>query len=145
MENQNNRKEALRRKIEQVIKSRETGLTNLSGKTIEEVLQEISIYHQELEFQNLELMRIQDDLQRSEKHYEELFSNAPIGYVIVDANSIIHSANAMFAEMFEQKPENLKSQNLNLFVHPDYQDRFYLLIKKVLKEKTKSQPVDPAS
>jgi PAS domain S-box-containing protein len=138
MKNQNNRKEALRRRIGQVLKSRETGLTDLSSKTIEEVLQEISIYHQELEFQNLELMRIQDELERSEKHFEELFSNAPIGYVIVDANSIIHSANALFAEMIGQKPEKLKSQNLNLFVHPEYQDSFYLLIKKVIKEKSKS-------
>ncbi len=138
MNSQNNRKEVLRRRIGQVIKSRETGLSDLSGKTVEEILQEISIYHQELEFQNLELMRIQDELERSKKHYEELFSNAPIGYVIVDPNSIIHSANEMFAEMVKQKPEKLKSQNLNLFVHPDYQDRFYLLIKKVIKEKTKS-------
>ncbi len=138
MEDQKKRKEALRQRIGQVLKSRETGFSDLSGKTVEEILQEISIYHQELEFQNLELMRIQDELEKSEKHYEELFSNAPVGYVLIDKNGIIHSANKMLAEMLEQETGKLKSKNLNLFVHPGYQDRFYLLIRKVLREKGKS-------
>ena len=90
MENQNKRKEALRQRIEKVLKSRDANLTDLSGKTIEEILQEVSTYHQELEFQNLELMRISEELEESERHYEELFKHAPIGYVLVDSNSTIH-------------------------------------------------------
>ncbi len=138
MENQNNRKEALRKRIEDVLKNRKPDLSDLGSKTLEEILQEVSIYHQELEYQNLELQRVYDELEKSQFHYVELFQDAPMGYVVVDEANKILSVNKMFAGYFDSKIEEIKGNLISQYIHPDFQDQFYLLVKKVHKEKTKS-------
>ncbi|NHB69074.1 PAS domain S-box protein [Perlabentimonas gracilis] len=138
MENQNNRKEALRKRIEDVLKNRKPDLSELGSKTLEEILQEVSIYHQELEYQNLELQRVYGELEKTQSHYVELFQDAPMGYVVVDEENKILSANKMFARYFEGEIVDVKGKSITTLIHPDFQDQFYLLVKKVHKEKAKS-------
>jgi len=138
MENQNNRKEALRKRIEDVLKNRKSDLSDLGSKTLEEILQEVSIYHEELEYQNLELQRVYGELEKTQSHYVELFQDAPMGYVVVDEENKILSANKMFARYFEGEIVDVKGKPITTLIHPDFQDQFYLLVKKVHKEKAKS-------
>ncbi|MDX9845654.1 MAG: PAS domain S-box protein [Tenuifilaceae bacterium] len=138
MENENNRKEALRKRIEDVLRSKKFELGELSSKTLDEVIQEVSIYHQELEYQNQELQRVTDELDRSKLHYHELFQEAPMGYVIVDETNVVTSVNNAFAGYFNSQPDEIKGRLITNYIHADFQDQFYLLIKKVQKERLKS-------
>lgn len=138
MENENNRKEALRKRIEDVLRSKKFELGELSSKTLDEVIQEVSIYHQELEYQNQELQRVTDELDRSKLHYHELFQEAPMGYVIVDETNLVTSVNNAFAGYFNSQPDEIKGRLITNYIHADFQDQFYLLIKKVQKERLKS-------
>ncbi|MFP4557663.1 MAG: PAS domain S-box protein [Bacteroidales bacterium] len=136
MENKNNnRKDTIQKRIEQALKSGRENLSNLKGKTLEEILEEISTYHQELEIQNQELQRVYEELDISKQDYQALFDFAPIGYVVVDTSNTIVKANVTFANMVGEKSEELKNKKVNSFIHPNFQDQYYLTTKKVLKEK----------
>jgi len=141
MENSRERKDALRQRIEQVLKGYKPNFKDLSSKTVEEILEEVSIYHQELEYQNLELSRIREELEQSNAHYKELFEDAPLGYVVVDEKDSIISANKMFADMVGVKPEKLTNDKVTKYIHPAYQDAFYLFIRQVIKDKIKQNVI----
>lgn len=101
------------------------------------IVDEISVYHQELEYQNLELMRIQHDLEESKKHYYSLFNGAPIGYVIFDEDYSIETTNLAFDNMLGFDSQVFQGSLITEFIYPDNQDDFYLHIRRLLK--TKSQ------
>ena len=84
--------ENLKQQIKDTLKNKGKS-KDIENKSIEELLEEVNIYYQELEFQNDELQRISQDLDISKKHFADLFENAPVGYVIYDANYLIQSAN----------------------------------------------------
>ena len=127
--------DALKSRIEKVLNKDNSEFNTLAKKSIEEILEEVNIYHQELEYQNMELQRIREELEKSQAHYNELFQNAPIGYVVFDNNHYIKAANIKHAEMLDCEPRELTNQSITYFIHPDYQDSLYFLTKELLKNK----------
>ncbi len=105
------------------------------GKNLDELLEELSIYHQELHFQNDELNRIRQDLEISQKHFIDLFDNAPIGYVIYNSELIIESVNRRFAAMSGMNRHGSQPVSVTAFIHPETQDTFHFHIQSLMKSR----------
>ncbi len=133
MKKNNNKYDSIRKKIDEFLSDENKSLKDLSKKSFEEVLEEINIYHQELEFQNQELQRIQQELEKSKTHFTELFQNAPVGYVVFDSKHNIRSVNKTFAQLADFDLNEIKDHKITRFVHPDEQDMFYILTKNLIK------------
>lgn len=112
--------------------SNKSNLTELKDKLPEELLEEINIYYEELEFQNEELLRIRTDLENSKKHFEELYENAPVGYVTYNENLEIISVNKHFKKMTKFDFNSNKNVSLTRFIHPDKQNIFYFHTKQLI-------------
>ncbi len=65
-----------------------------------ELLEQLSIYHEELVFQNQELKRINENLTELKNDYKELFDFAPLGYFIIDQKGRIITANSYIRKHF---------------------------------------------
>ncbi len=140
MKNQKDRDKELRKRIEEILKERIIDEKFLSSKSFDEIIEEISIYHQELEFQNCELLRVRDELEQSKQHYASLFNDAPIGYVLFDLNTIISVANNSFASMVGIAKGDIKGCKLTDYVDPSCQNEFYFHLQN-LKKTEKTQRV----
>ena len=124
MENQ------LRKEAESLLKGRFSG-QNVDGKSIEEIIHELKVHQIELELQNEELLETQQELIASRKKYFELFELAPIAYLMVNENTIILDTNLTAATLLQSDKERLKGKKFNTFIHPNYQDGFYLFFKNI--------------
>ena len=133
MNKEGENRNSFKKKIDEIIKNKGKNLSNLSNKSFEEILEEVNIYHQEIEFQNQELKRIQDELEKSKAHYTELFQNAPVGYLLFDSGHNTISANQAFADIVGFPISEIKSKAITQFIHPDDQDSFYILTKNLIK------------
>ena len=102
--------------------------------SVEELIQELNIYYREIEYQNEELLRYSVDLEESRKRFEDLYDNAPIGYVTYDAAMKIIRANKMFSAITGYTV-NIKQGLITEFIHPEDQDDFYFYMKKILQNR----------
>ncbi|MFO7887868.1 MAG: diguanylate cyclase [Eubacteriales bacterium] len=127
-------KEVLKSKIKEILDDEVSPENLINNKTINELAEEISVYHQELMYQNKELMRIQGVLEESENKFKSLFFDAPIGYVIYKHTGEIQLFNNSFSKMVSFDKEVDKSHNITKFISPEFQDAFYLHMKKLVKK-----------
>lgn len=110
----------------------------VASKNIELLLEELSIYHQELQFQNDELIRTQLILEKSQKQYLDLFDNAPIGYVIYDTDYNIINSNSYFNRLIGKSISEIKHIKFASIVHPNYQNDLYHHIRSLLNDNINS-------
>ena len=131
--------EKLREMAMQVLESSETGVKlNIDGNNLKDLLQELSIYHIELEHQNKELERSEKDLATSRAEYVELFEDAPMGDVIINESGEIHKLNTTFIRKFvptHKLDTQYEGQSFDVFVCPEFQNSFYLFCKMLRKSR----------
>ncbi|ALO14324.1 Autoinducer 2 sensor kinase/phosphatase LuxQ [Salinivirga cyanobacteriivorans] len=127
----------LRKKAEAILKKQGGKNKEELGKDLESLVEELNIYHIELEEQNRELQLLQQASEEQKNKYVDLFENAPNAYLIIDTYQHIISANKKASEMLNIAQPRLKQQKLSLFLDPEYQDEFYFMLKNTLKQ-TKS-------
>ncbi|MFP4527372.1 MAG: PAS domain S-box protein [Candidatus Kapaibacterium sp.] len=89
----------LKKRAEQALKKSEYDAPDMSRKELAQALEDLQIYHIELEMQNEELIRLQTELNRQHEKYRDLYDRAPVGYVTIDEKGRILEANATFGEM----------------------------------------------
>ncbi len=130
-----NNNEILKTKIKEILNDEVSAKDLINKKSINELAEEISVYHQELMYQNQELMRIQGVLEESENKFKSLFFDAPIGYALYETTGRIELFNSSFNEMISYKKLE-KGDNITKYIAPEYQDAFYLHIKKMEKNRT---------
>ncbi len=102
---------------------------HLSRRSVEELLSEISIFHEELRFQNQELIRIQASLEQSRLRYQGLFDRSPAGYLVLDESQKILESNSTFRTMLQVEDPDIKGTSLSRYIDPEDQDRFYFFMK----------------
>ena len=132
MEFVNNKSNRLRKQIELALAERQSG-AEVSQKSMDALLEEIHIYHQELEFQNDELNRIRHDLEISKQQYAEMFEFAPIAYVVYDELFQISHVNREMIRMLGFNKDEVSGKKLTRSFHPASQDVFYFHIKRLNK------------
>lgn len=108
------------------------------SESLEELLEELNIYHIELEHQNDELRRAQNEVVKSKNKYLDLFHNAPNGYVILNENQEILEINSTARNMLGLiNSMDKKHPTLSSFVHKDSQDILYFHFQKVQEKRTR--------
>jgi PAS domain S-box-containing protein len=130
MNMESHKKEQLKKKINEIL-SKNTN-REIGNMGLEELVAEVSIYHQELEYQNEELLRTQKQLEDARAGYQLLFDDAPLGYVICTDGLNIRNANKMFISLVQNR--QVKGLTLTDFISPAYQDDFYLYFRQLLKK-----------
>lgn len=68
-------------------------LSQAQQNSIESILEELRIYHAELELQNQSLQATQTQLEASQQNYLQLFQHLPIAALVVDQHGIIQQVN----------------------------------------------------
>ncbi len=126
-------KKILQDKIAHMIHSGQADETILKDMPLQQLMEEVSIYHQELIFQNNELAQRGVELKESRIKYRELFDEAPVGYVVMDQDYIIQAANKLFCRYAQLAPGDIIGQKLISFIHPDSQGEFYFMMKELSK------------
>lgn len=120
--------------IESTIKKGTDIEHSFSETSVEELVHKLSVYHEELIFQNEELARSKAEIEKIEAKFENLFNNSPLGYVITDEELVINLFNKSFIELIG-KNEEIKGTLINRYIAPSSQDIFYLFYRDILKGK----------
>lgn len=122
--------ETLRGQAERRVLERQAELPeNLHALTSDQarkLLHELRVRQIELELQNEELRSAQERLRAAEARYLDLYEQAPVGYLTLDRNGLIQTANATASKLFAADRQPLAGQPLNKFILPEDQDIFYL-------------------
>lgn len=74
------------------------------------------------------------ELEQTKALYQKLFEDSPVGYLVIDSNYVIKSANKTFSSYIETVPSRLIGKTLTSMIHPDSQDAFYFCMQKLLKQ-----------
>jgi len=125
---------ALRRKAEATVAARAE--RSHSGEETETTLHELRVHQVELEMQNEELRRLHDTLDAERARYFELFELAPVGYLTLDPDNYILEANLTAARQIGLVRGQLTRLPFSRLIHPEDQDTFYLMRRKLLADGT---------
>ncbi len=105
--------------------------------SLKKILEEISIYHIELEFQNEELLNTRNKLEAQHLKFYELYELAPIGYMTIDENGNIVEINKAATKLLNLSKSEILNTNLTKYIHPKSQDIFYF--KKIEASKSNDE------
>lgn len=101
---------------------------------IDSLVHELSVYHEELEFQNDELRAAQARLQAIQERYADLFERAPVGYIVIDGDYHILLVNDTLSQLLNVTSQTMMGQSLTHFVDPESQDTLYLHLRGIAGE-----------
>lgn len=107
-----------------------------------ELLEELSIYYRELQFQNEELLETQENLNETKNELAEILNFLPIGFIIFDEDYEITYANALFAQIINTDTQSLIGSKLQSHIAPESQDDFYFHCQKFEKETARTQHIE---
>ncbi len=113
----------LRKRAEAKIASDKTPFSVVVDST--RLVHELQVHQAELEMQNEELVRSHAELAASKKHYSDLYDLAPIGYLTLTAQGLIHKANITVATMLGCDRTELIGTSFSRFIHPEDQNHHY--------------------
>ncbi len=105
-----------------------------SGHDAETTRHDLLVHQVELEMQNEELRRLHLALEAERARYFDLFDLAPVGYLTLDADNLILEANLTAARQLGLVRGQLTRLPFSRLIHPQDQDSFYLLRRKLLAE-----------
>ena len=129
-------KTELRKKAEEKLKKKYAYLRTSPSESKAHITQELWVHQIEMEMQNEELRKAQHELEESRHKYADLFDFAPMGYFVLDENGSIQEVNLTGTTMVGVERNMVLKKPFSLFIHKDYQDSYYLNLRRALKEKT---------
>ncbi len=128
---------ALRQRAEEIVAGLEENFFSESVLDIKTLVEELNIFHIQLEMQNEELRRTQMELEASRQHLADLFSYAPIGFLVLSVNRQILELNSMAKEYFGLSEQMLLRRTLDSFISPECFSNYIGAIQSLIKEKQK--------
>ncbi|SDB51938.1 PAS domain S-box-containing protein [Desulfonatronum thiosulfatophilum] len=96
------------------------------------LLHELSVHKIELELQNEDLRRAHEKLDAEHARFQDLYDFAPVGYVTIDKNNLIHEVNLTAATLLGIRRIDLIGQSLSNLILPEDQDLFFHYRKRAL-------------
>ena len=115
----------LQARIDEVLARGRSGYD--TTQSVSDLLETVHVYHAELEFQNDELRRTTERLQRSKDHFAELFNSSPVGYAFLDIDGRITETNRTFSRIVGRALGELKGVRFVELIEPASQDAYYFL------------------
>jgi diguanylate cyclase (GGDEF)-like protein/PAS domain S-box-containing protein len=115
---------------EQLAKSQ---LSDIPSQSTEELLHELRVHQIELEMQNEALRQTQQELEESRDRYIDLYEFSPVGYLTLDAHSMITEVNLTGVTLLRLERSKLINENLRTLVAATDQDkwvRHFMSMKK---------------
>jgi signal transduction histidine kinase len=107
----------LRRRAEQLLKEGPAGQPSDVEPT--RVIHELQVHQVELQLQNEELLRLQRELLAARNRHVNLFDQAPVGFVTLDADGMVRHANRTFCELLDRAVGQLDRRPFRDLVHPE--------------------------
>jgi PAS domain S-box-containing protein len=104
----------------------------LSPEQTQELLHDLHVHQIELEMQNVELRRVQTELELERERYFDLYEMAPVGYCTLSAKGLILDANLTAANLLGRSRQQVLKQRFSQFIEPRHQDSYYLHRKQLL-------------
>ena len=123
------RQRSLRERAEAMLAQSHREKIDLAPVEIGRIIHDLSVYQLELEIQNEELRGTQSQLARARDRYAWLYNQAPVGYLTLDANGIIHQANQTFADMVGRESAELVGRTMAGFMAGPDRDVFLARFK----------------
>lgn len=96
---------------------------------------ELLVQKIELEMQNEELRRLLASLESERRRFFELFDLAPVGSLVLDKKDHILEANLTTASLLALPREKLHRLPFSSIIHPQDQDTFYRMRRKLLADR----------
>lgn len=107
----------LRKKAEEkLIKKQLEKFTPTDEADLKKMLHELHVHQIELEMQNEELHLAYDTIEATLKKHTMLYDMAPVGFFVLNENSIIVDLNFTGAELLEEPRFSLIESNFRLFL-----------------------------
>lgn len=100
---------------------------------LQRAFHDLSVHQEELTAQNMELRRLQSDLEITKSRYFDLYDLAPLGYLTINESGRIVETNLTAATLLGLTRSELLKMNLTDFILPSDQDLFYLHRKKLFE------------
>ncbi len=123
----------LRKRAEAMMMPKEDIKKPIAPEEARKLIHELHTYQIELELQNEELLRTQQELQKSYHRYTDLYDFAPVGYVTISDKGLILEANLTIADMLTVERRFLIKQPLSKFIFNEDQDIYYQKCRVLLK------------
>ncbi|MDI1293649.1 MAG: PAS domain S-box protein [Methylobacter sp.] len=117
-------------------------LTDLVTPPVDVLLHELQIHQIELEMQNEALRQSHLDLEASRARYLNLYEFAPVAYLTLTHEGLIHEINLTGAALLGIERRELIDRHFSAIVAPKDADRWYLLFKKLMRHKEEKHTVE---
>ncbi|MGF1517728.1 MAG: diguanylate cyclase domain-containing protein [Nodosilinea sp.] len=105
------------------------------------VLEELSTAQEELRRQNQALLGMQQTLKQEQQRYQDLFNLAPDGYMVLDRQGVIQSANQAMVTLLKVPQGTLQNKPLSPFVTPGDQPKFFRKLQQLSDLTAAGQPL----
>jgi two-component system CheB/CheR fusion protein len=127
----------LRQRAEAVVAGLEEKVYSENSADVKRLVEELNVFHVELEMQNEELRRTQAALERSRRHLADLFTHAPVGFLVLGRNGQIVETNTLAREYFGLSEQMLTKRTLQSFISPDTFHAYIEAVQKVRRGETR--------
>jgi PAS domain S-box-containing protein len=132
---------ALRQRAEEVVAGLERKAFE-NAPDVKSLVEELNIFHIELEMQNEELRRTQIELENSRRHLADLFKYAPIGFLVLSKEGQILEFNSLAKEYFGLSEQMLVKRTLDSFISPETFNEYIETRQAVISGAQKIAQVD---
>jgi PAS domain-containing protein len=122
----------LRRRAEVHLKTKtpEVDFSRSDGEA-RRLLHELQVHQIELVMQNVELRQARDQIEKSLEKYTDLYDFAPVGYVTLDRDGTIGSANLTVATLLGIERSRMLGQRFSRFVATEARPAFTVFLGKI--------------
>lgn len=128
----------LRRKAEaQLQEKRSEPPRSRSAEETQRLVHELEVHQIELEMQNAELRQARDEVENTLGEYTDLYDFAPVGYVTLDRDGTIRTANLATASLLGIERASLLGRCFGLFVTVAARGVFTAFLDRVFEKKGK--------
>lgn len=121
----------LRERAEKALKGTADGGANLSHDDALRMVHDLRVHEIELQMQNEELRRAEVELTEAHDRLRELYDGAPVGYLTLGTDAVIHEANLTAAKYLGVERSELIGTEFTAHLRPESQDDFYLFRRRL--------------
>src|SRR5262245_57621964 len=115
----------LRRKAIERLKGRHGKVVDMPAADVATLVHELEVYQVELELQNEDLRRAQLEVAAALGRYRDLYDNAPVGYLTLDAEGKVLQANQAAARLCFRERDEIEGRRLERIAHRNDRDKLW--------------------
>ncbi len=107
-------------------------IEKMSAWDVKKLVQELQVYHVELEMQNAQIIQSTAELEKTRNKYVNLFDTSPVGYATLDKRTgLISEANLAMTQHLSLKRSDILGKRFENFVAPENKAEFYEFFKNI--------------